>query len=177
MVTIEDFWKIDDQLTAKWGRGRNSYKHINYCGIEPVRPLQHYGYFCTPHNSLTFARTGGDGVHFGIVTGSDGKVNAGPVVMTVPMGRIKNVVVAEDLLEFFSIGYYTGWYALEEIAYDVDRAIEYFSGPDMELSRQELVFLEILRQELALKPVLLSKDRLKELEKRYFPILDVRYEL
>ncbi len=97
--------------------------------------------------------------------------------MTVPMGKIKNVVVAEDLTEFFSIGYYEGWDALEEIAYDLDRAIGYFSGTSGELSKQQLLFMEILRAGLALTPVLLSKDRLEELEKKYFPMLDVRYEL
>lgn len=171
MITIEDFYRIDDQIKATWGK--NLYKYIDYCGLEPIRPMQCAGYFCTPKNSLTFASTGGDGVHFGIVSGSNNKVNAGPIVMTVPMADINNVVVAEDLEEFFSIGYYVGWFALEQILYDLEEAIEYFSKPDDEMSQKEIRFLDMVRKELSIKPVPLSKQRLKELEEMYFPVLKI----
>ena len=171
MITIEDFWKIDDQIMAKWGK--KFYQHINYCGLEPLRPLQHRGYFCTPKNSLTFAVTGGDGVHFGIVTGSKQKATAGPIVMTVPMAKTNNVVVAENLNEFFSIGYHVGWFALDELVYDPEWAIEYFAKPDAELTKQETAFLEMLRKELPIQHVPLLKTRLDELEKVYLPILEI----
>ncbi len=171
MVTIEDFWRIDDQIKATWGK--KLYQHIDYCGLEPVRPLQHHGYFCTPTNSLTFAATGGDGVHFGIVTSSKQKEAVGPVVMTVPMADTKNVVVAENLEEFFSLGYYAGWFALEEIVYDLEGIIEYYAKPDAELTKQQTAFLEMIRKELPIQHIPLMKVRLNELEKAYLPLLKI----
>jgi hypothetical protein len=171
MITIEGFWKIDDLIKAKWGK--KAYKYINYCGLEPVRPPHNIGYFCTPKNSLTFATTGGDGVHFGIVNGINLKGNVGPIVMTVPMAQTNNVVVAEDLEEFFSIGYYVGWFALEQIVYDLDDAITHFSKSDEDMEKEALLFLEIIRKELTFNHIPLSKQRLNELERSYFERLEI----
>lgn len=171
MITIKDFWRIDDQIKAKWGK--KFYQHIDYCGLIPIRPLENRGYFCTPKNSLSFASTGGDGVHFGIITDSKQKDASGPIVMTVPMAHTNNVVVAEDLTEFFSLGYHVGWSALEQIVYDLDETIDYFSKSDAEITKEELLFLKIFREELSLKPTSLTKTRLSELEKLYFPMLEV----
>jgi hypothetical protein len=171
MITIEDFWRIDDLVKAKLGK--KAYKHINYCGLELVRPLHNIGYFCTPKNSLTFATTGGDGVHFGIINGKNLKGNIGPIVMTVPMAQRNNVVVAEDLEEFFSIGYYVGWFALEQIVYDLEDTIAYFSKPDEEMEKKGLLFLEIIRKELTFNHIPLSKQRLNELERKYFDRLEI----
>ena len=110
-MTIENYWRIDDIIKDKWGK--NAYKYIDYCGLEPVRPMTHFGYFCTPKNSKTFASTGGDGVHFGFVDVQGANSDSGPIVMTVPMAETNNVIVAEDLEEFFCIGYFVGWFALE----------------------------------------------------------------
>ena len=174
MITIEDFWRIDDLIKAKWGR--KFYQYIDYCGLEPVRPLVHDGYFCTPKNTLTFATTGGNGVHFGIITDTNSNETSGPIVMTVPMADTKNVVVAEDLNEFFSLGYYVGWFALEEIVYDLDETVDYFSKPDKEITQEKNAFLEIIRKEFTVHHIPLSKVRLDELEKTYLSILEIDNE-
>ena len=173
MITIDDFWRIDDQIKARWGK--NFYKYIDYCGLVPVRPLQNYGYFCTPKNSLTFATTCGDGVHFGIMKDKNGEINVGPVIMTVPMFSKNNIVIAGDLDEFFSLGYYVGWFALEQIVYDIDETIDYYSRTDSdpEMEKEEYLFLEIIRKELPINHKPLSKERLKELEQRYFDRLEI----
>ncbi len=172
MISIEDFWEIDDLITRKWGK--DLYKHIDYCGLEPVRPMKHHGYFCTPKNSLTFAATGGNGVHFGLVNGYNNKGDLGPIVMTVPMADENNVIIAEDLHEFFSLGYYVGWFALEQIVYNLDGIIEYYSKPDKEMDPEESNFLELVRREMPIKHIALSANRLEELKREYFEKLEIR---
>lgn len=170
-MSIEDYWRIDDLIKDKWGK--NTYKFIDYCGLQPVRPLTHFGYFCTPQNSKTFASTGGDGVHFGLVELSGVDNRSAPIVMTVPMAEENNVVVAENLKEFFSIGYFVGWFALEQIVYDLDDTIAYFSMPDKELSEEQNRFLELLRSKLKIEHYPLSIERLNLLKDKYFDSLEI----
>ncbi len=171
MSTIEDFWKIDDLIKSKWGK--KFYNFIDFCGITPIRPPKHYGYFCTPKNALTFARTGGNGVHFGLVKGIETPNHLEPVVMTVPMAENHNVIIAENLAEFFSLGYYNGWDALEEIVYNQERAIHYYATPEQNLSEKQTRFLKIIRSELPIQPQMLNKERLEDLQKKYFHQLEV----
>lgn len=169
MVTIQQFWEIDDHIKSKWGK--NYYNHIDYCGLEPVRPLAHFGYFCTPKNSLTFASTGGDGVHFGFLDSEN--LNESPIVMTVPMSDSYNVVVAEHLEEFFSIGYHVGWFALEQLVYDQEETIEYFSKPDEETEENEIRFLELIRNKIQIQHMPLTLERLEELKEKYFDQIEI----
>ncbi len=48
---------------------------------------RNFGYWCTPSNSITFATTGGDGVHYGLLDIGSGFNDESPVVMTVPAQR------------------------------------------------------------------------------------------
>jgi hypothetical protein len=169
MIKIQHFWEIDDHIKSKWGK--KFYNHIDYCGLEPVRPLKHYGYFCTPKNSLTFASTGGDGVHFGFLDRNN--LNETPIVMTVPMSDNYNVIVAEDLEEFFSIGYYVGWFALEQLVYDQEETIEYFSKPDEETDDKELRFLGLIRDKFQTQHRPLTLERLDELKDKYFDQIEI----
>ena len=165
MIKIEDFWKVDDLIKEKWGR--KYFNYISYCGLNPVRPLERYDYFCTPKNTQTFATTGGNGVHFGIVD------NSGPIVMTVPMASENNAVVATDLEEFFSIGYHVGWFGLEELVYDFEATITYFNEPDNDLDVEELRFLKLMRDQLKLSHFPLTAERLSHLKNQYFESLDI----
>ncbi len=166
IITLEDLWRIDDEIKGRWGKYVNEY--INYCGLEPIRPLENGGYSSTPQNSLAFARTGGDGVHYSIVNaGSENELN-GPIVMTVPMASKNNLIIAEDLTEFFSIGYYIGWFGLEVLVYDLEQYIDDFSRPDPEMSEEEMRFIEMVRNQLKIKYQPITKRRLGELEDKYF---------
>ena len=171
MTSIDDFWRVDDLIKSKWGK--DAYKFIDYCGLEPIRPMENFGYFCTPENSKTFAATGGDGVHFGIVDGKNDNGMVGPIVMTVPMADIQNVIVAEDLEEFFRLGYHVGWFSMEQLVYNLDSTLEYYSKPDEEMTEEETRFLELLRNELNMETRPLTKERLATLEMMYFGRLKV----
>ena len=171
MKGIEGYWRIDDFIKSQWGDA--CYNHIDYCGLEPIRPMKNFGYFCTPINTLTFAATGGDGVHFGFLKLSDKIPNDGPVVMTVPMsGDVHNVIVAENFIEFLSLGYYVGWFSVEQIVYNLDEAISYFSKQDDEISEEESNFLKMIHKEYSIKHFPLSKVRLEHLKSKYFNLLE-----
>ena len=169
MITIQQFWAIDDFIKAKWGK--KFYNYINYCGLEPVRPMEQYDYFCAPKGSLAFASTGGDGVHFSFLDGEN--YSASPIVMTVPMSDTYNTVVAEDLREFFSIGYHVGWFALEQLVYDPEETVEYFSKPDDDMEEDEIRFLELIRDQLHIEHRHLSLQRLEELKQKYFHLIEI----
>jgi hypothetical protein len=162
MITIEIIQNfLTNKVKDKWGP--KFYNHIDMCGLEPV--LSTYRYHCTPKNSITFAATGGDGVHFNVLTGHN-QVNVQPIVMTVPMVDL-NFVLAETFEEFLGQGINNGWFALEQLAYDYDDTIVYYATEDDSKTEEEKNFLEFVRGELKIKPVSLTKDRLKELTERY----------
>ncbi|MGV3541363.1 MAG: hypothetical protein ACO1OQ_16225 [Rufibacter sp.] len=171
MMIINDFWRVDDLIKERWGK--QAYKFVDYCGLYPVRPLINYNYFCTPKNSLTFANTGGNGVHFSILNLAFLGENAEPVVMTVPMASINNVIIAEDLEEFFSLGYHVGWNALEQIVYNIEETVTYYSQPDPEITYEQKAFLELIRHELPIKQKPLTQIRLKELEQKYLSKIEI----
>lgn len=170
MLTIKEFFALDDLILARWGR--KAYHHVDYCGLLPIRPLKNWDYADTPTNTLSFARTGGDGVHFGILNARD-ETAAGPVVMTVPMAGV-NIVVAENLQEFFGIGCQAGWYGLEDLAYNASETIAYYAGEPEDLSVEERTFLDMVRSELHVAPVALTAERLAELERRFQSQLQIK---
>ena len=88
---------------------------------EPAR----MDYFCTPVNSVTFGSTGGDGVHFGFLRSRSNTRE--PIVMTVPMSDVQNIVLAENFHEFLQLGYHTGFFSLEQLAYNWDEPFAFMS--------------------------------------------------
>ena len=97
MNLLEHLWTLADEVAAS---GQPKTTLFGECGLFLERPLVRYEYFCTPLNSLTFASTGGDGVHYGFLLFDDVAYDELPVIMTVPMSDRRNIVVAESLKEF-----------------------------------------------------------------------------
>src|SRR5688572_1018832 len=101
-------------------------------GLRVHPTLERWTYAPTPVNSVTFASTGGDGVHFGLLQGLSTTSRDGPVVMTVPMAALDHVrdanhVVAESIREFLGLGCVRGWCELEQLAYRSEYALELHS--------------------------------------------------
>ncbi|NTW29527.1 MAG: hypothetical protein HGA39_09240 [Coriobacteriia bacterium] len=170
-ATLEALWRLADEL------GRTSSKNplyvLDLVGLLLVRPLERWDYDCTPLNSLTFAHTGGDGVHFGLlqVEGVDRK--AWPIVMTVP-GAFSdcNRVIAGGFDEFMAIGAVNGWFTLEQLVYDLDGALEYLATPGQPDSWQERDDMaSLVRERLGIVPVPLTRERLDELQALYGPAI------
>jgi len=160
------------------------------CGLILEIPPKSGYYWCTPKEALTFACTGGDGVHYSYLSSDSLSPSVVPVVMTLPANDKHNFVVADSIDEFLGLGYHVGWFALEGIAYDPEEALQYFAqagsdcpdyrsvalqslgiernAPDSKSTR-----LEFLRSHLSIQPVSLSLDRIAELTERYASYLIV----
>jgi hypothetical protein len=138
----------------------------------------HQPYDATPGNSMTFASTGGDGVHFSLLrTTTPGPA---PVVMTVPMQfDAPNHVVGASLREFLALGCRTGYYHLDKLAYGSGRQAEAYhlehgkwegTGWDGETAEATVLeLLAVLTREFSLAPWPDVPQRLAELQSRYLP--------
>lgn len=147
-------------------------KYIDYAGTIPQDDTWPR-YFCTPLNTTCFAATGGDGVHYSILEIS---TDIQPVVMTVPMNfgpsiRDYNRILAENLSEFLSLGYYNGWFALEQCCYAPEAAISYFAGEDPNEDYQSgrgKLFARKMSRLLGYGHLPLNQKRLDALDALYF---------
>lgn len=171
---LEKIWMLADQLGEK--QGIDPIGVFDPCGLILIRPLRNYGYFCTPHNSLSFATTGGDGVHYGFLMINQLDYDFKPIVMTVPMADTHNVIVAENLEEFLGLGYHVGWFTLEQIVNDAEDAISYFADPDTEKLPEREKLLVVLRKEINIEHVPLSLERLEELKNKYVALIEADSE-
>jgi hypothetical protein len=163
MKSLTDILKIGDKIKEKWGR--QFYKHVDFCGLEPVN-ISDYRYESTPINTEIFATTGGDGVHFSLLTNNIGLTDKRVVIMTVPMVD-KNIILADSFDEFLGLGYYNGWFPLEQLANNFNDAIDYYSTPDNSLTLQQRNFLDFMRTEFDIVHSPLTKKRLEILERLY----------
>lgn len=136
-------------------------------GIQRIAvPTGTSGYWCTPSNALTFATTGGDGVHYSLLAIGDEFTDFSPVVMTVPCCDTPNVVVGANLREFLALGCRYGYFGLEQLVYDRRGTLEELrlarfspdSGPD------ERNLLRSLSSTFRLSPWSRPSQRLDELQ-------------
>jgi hypothetical protein len=191
MKTLEKLWSIADKESEKMQRKFSLV--FDPIGLILMRPLENIGYESTPINSLTFAHTGGDGVHYSLVTVEGNVSEDSPVVMTVPMNHPKvNLVVGENLLEFLCLGEQLGYFFLEQLVYNEAETIEWFLHPKEfinkeyginpsgtfppESFREKERLLSILRKEFELKPWSNLKSRLDELQNKFMGMLEFHSE-
>jgi hypothetical protein len=145
-------------------------------GLYLERPLEKGGYHCTPSNSLKFAVTGGEGIHFSFVL-LDGRITAeSPVVMTVPACFwSENVIVGANLDEFLGLGMFRGYWQMEYLAYKPQGYAELYSvrepWPDVEEGDQWL--LRNLAEGMDLHPWDDVRRRLNNLQREFSPLLNL----
>ena len=123
-------------------------------GILPHSRLEHWIYEQTPPNCVTFASTGGDGVHFSLACDAQHTQLTGPVIMTVPMASEPNRVVGRNLHQFLGLGLHSGYFVLEQLQYDLDATCAALDRREYEqyLGSQELAALDAIRKELDVRP-------------------------
>ncbi len=130
----------------------------------------------TPINSVTFATTGGDDVHFGLVAIERKYSDLSPIVMTVPMAgdnpKETNFVVGESLHEFLRLGCVHDFFDLEKLAYSwrTDLFGQYKKTPAL---IDEPIYVRF-RKEFELKPWIELESRFQELQNKYWPLLRFR---
>lgn len=142
-----------------------------YIGLNLVDPPRRYETEITPKNSVAFAETGGEDVHFSLVSVKGRVSDASPVVVTVPStGGTHwegNFLLGESLHEFLSLGCHSGYSDLEQVAYEWDATItnlEEHAEPEGGLESGET--LRIYREELGLRPWANVRERLVALERQ-----------
>src|SRR5690349_5505060 len=84
LPTLDRLWKLAARNTDVTHNGvRDVFGDL---GLELHNaPLKNVGYRNTPLNTSTFASTGGDGIHYGLIHVGDQPTEQSPVVMTVPI--------------------------------------------------------------------------------------------
>ena len=177
MKLLQQLW----ELAKREGNKRNKSPSSTFVDLGlwlgDITKLDNADYWCTPKNSTTFAGTGGDGVHFGLLH-MDGKImDTSPVVMTVPMMFDRpNIIVGKDLLEFLCLGYDVGYFILEQLAYYDGRQeiIEQIKDHQSQMDDEEQELLQILRGEFHLKPWTNVGVRLNELHQQYHHLLQLK---
>jgi hypothetical protein len=186
METLEKLWSIADREAEKTKREFSLV--FDPIGLMLIRPLAKKYYSSTPINSFTFAHTGGDGVHFSLVSLGDKESEDSPVVMTVPMNYPEvNLIVGENLFEFLCLGEQLGYFLLEQLVYNEAQTIgwllnpkkfileEYGANPSDSfppgyyLEQERL--LGIFRETFGLKPWNNLKSRLDELQNNFMGML------
>ncbi len=127
-VDVEALLLAVDELSARTGSSRGNFL-LGY-GLALHDRLERWTYSSTPLNSVTFASTGGDGVHFGLLGTAQTTTRDGPVIMTVPMASRANHVVAGSVSEFLALGSVHGWFMLEQLAYQPRDVFELYANAD-----------------------------------------------
>lgn len=166
--------QLYEAATRIGARSEGSSKDIlEPCGLFLEQPPLESNYWCTPRMAKTFASTGGDGVHYSYLYTSDAHCDEVLIVMTMPMNDQLNYVVAESFDEFLGLGFHVGWFALEQIAYDPEWALQYFGSEDPEASEDTNTRLSALRTELGIRYLPLNIKRIEALTERYAVHLNV----
>ncbi|MBH9579386.1 hypothetical protein [Inhella proteolytica] len=144
-------------------------------GLILLAPPRNYGYWCTPLNSLTFATTGGDGVHYGLLALDGQFTDFSPVVMTVPMSDTSNTIVGANLKEFLALGIRFGYFGLEQLVYDRHNTMQELELPnfDQEMSQRERSLLNLISSEFNIRPWSRVDQRLKELQAQFAAALQL----
>lgn len=115
--TLQALWKLAEARAKTSGSPPEAA--LERAGLLLHRDLAHGGYDSTPRNSVAFAGTGGDGVHFSFVLRDGLALEDSPIVMTVPMHfDHENLVVGEDLRDFLAVGCCLSFFVLEQLTYD-----------------------------------------------------------
>ena len=102
-------------------------------GLGLIEPLVRYESHATPKNTVAFAETGGDDVHFNLVTVKGAVSDESPVVMTTPYASEKplecNFLLGMSLREFLSLGCDWGFDQLEQLPYAWEETVEELERP------------------------------------------------
>lgn len=174
LVTL---FKLDERLRREGTGG--------WIGLELIDPPEHYRNLgtdlydprSTPTNTVAFAHSDGDDVHFSLVRHAGVLGDDSPIVMTVPMGdanvQRRNFVLGAHLREFLELGCVHGYSWLEQLCYDREDTIARLSGLTRdEEETEDDETLAIYRRELGLNPWPEVGRRLESLERLYRPMLE-----
>jgi hypothetical protein len=183
MDKLEQLWSIAE-IEAKRG-GLQIQFVFEPIGLILIKPVKQEQYESTPKNSMAFATTGGDGVHFSFVQLYGEAVDQSPIVMTVPMNfGSENLIVGTDFEDFLCLGCEVGFSFLEQLTYNDSKAeaIHWLSHPDEWFESHNVdpvdidndkKLLKLLRTEFNLQPWDNIEIKLQSLEDEYSSLLEL----
>lgn len=165
---------IAREVTADW------YVGLFAVGLGLHKQLKNCGYWCTPRNSLAFASTGGDGVHYSVLA-QDGKpVDDSPVIMTVPTSDgyapYTNLIVGDTVRNFLRFGLIRGYFYMEQLKYQRQTALAAYSSADWQpgrdhrgfgISERDKAILAILARELKIVPLSYTESEFDAMQERH----------
>jgi len=135
--------------------------------------------WCTPLSCYAFATTGGNGVHFSFLAQENRIGEVSPIVVTNPgSGMGQSHVVGENLFDFLCLGAIRGFFALEQLQYNLDLTLEVFTNPNWlptedwhyavgySLNDHSQRLLDFLNQQFRLHPWS-DSGRFHQLQERY----------
>jgi hypothetical protein len=183
LKTLNQLWRLADE-EAQRNNTESQYVFLSI-GLRLHRPLNNAGYKSTPINTSTFASTGGDGVHYGLLHLNGNISDDSPVVMTVPMNWDNpNLIVGKNLTDFLSLGCQTGYFALEQLVYDKQETVAWLENPEKTWEKNNLTdasriekyrlkqnLLDFLTRKFGLKSWDNIEQRLAQLQQQYLPLL------
>jgi len=142
-------------------------------GLILFAPPRHGGYSCTPANGVTFATTGGDGVHYSWLVDPEIGLDFAPVVMTVPMCDTPNLVVGANVREFLCLGCRFGFFALEQLIYQRQNTLDELASKSVprDATAEERQLLRRITDAFNLQPWEAPKERLAALQERFAPLI------
>jgi hypothetical protein len=164
---LKRLWELTgvalDSPAAEWNQ------FFDPIGLILLGRLHNFEYWCTPSNSITFATTGGDGVHYGLLDIGSGFSDDSPIVMTVPCCDTPNTIVGGSFLDFLRLGCCSGFFTLEQLIYQPNRQLAILDShhPDPDASEDEIRLLALIRDHFELTPWPTHSDRLQLLAKSF----------
>lgn len=176
---FDALWKLDPQI-EEFG--------IAGLGIMFAKPdeLENGSYWCTPTNSLAFAWTGGDGVHFSFIVRNSRVDSNSPILLTAPAnGGNANLILAPDFRTFLRLGLRRGYFALEQLTYNPTEALQVYGSPDWEPSEQlhydvgyvpdaqQKKVIAFVAESLKLEPFSFAPEEFAALQDRFMPLLEL----
>jgi len=162
---------IPKNLEKLWQLAKNDEMHFEPVGLILPKDISNWGYDATPTNAITFATTGGDGVHYSFIC-NEVPDDDSPIVMTVPMNN-ENIIVGENIIEFLALGCRYGYFALEQLSFDRDGTIDMLDSKNFsdDYFDNEKELLGEISSTFLVQPWNNHAVRLKELESKYFNLL------
>ncbi|WP_254513197.1 hypothetical protein [Anatilimnocola floriformis] len=184
---FDELWKLDGEIKQQFASKRNN--GIEALGVTFRNPdqLTHGGYSCTPTNTVAFASTGGDGVHFSFLVRDDRVGVNSPVVLTAPSNfGNENCILAENFRTFLRMGLRRGYFAMEQLSYSPTEALHVYGTPDWKpssksdhskgyvLDDREVRVLQFVAKRLQLEPFSCTPEDFQAMQDRYMQVLKIQ---
>jgi hypothetical protein len=182
LVTFQELQEFDEKEARKFKLSRGD-PGLVALGLMIGDKLDEFRYdWCTPSNCLTFATTGGNGIHFSFLVENGTISPRSPIVVTNPGYGGISWIVGKNLYDFLCLGYHRGYFALEQLAYQRELTLEVYTNaqwkptkPDDHsvgyvLSEEQRLVLNALIKRFGLRPWN-SPETFHRLQDKYMGLL------